>query len=47
MAHGAFLANFMSFGREIAGAQLIVLVQSFEVFGNGFGGFIGPPITSR
>ena len=45
--HGVQAANVLSFGSDLGGARNIVLVQGFEAFGNGLGGFVAPPITSK
>mgnify|MGYP001793252947 CR=1 FL=1 len=45
--HGVFLGNFISFGRELMGSQHVKLIQRFEAFGNGFRGFVAPPIASK
>ena len=45
--HGVLAANVPCFGRDLGGARNIVLIQGFEAFGNGLGGFFAPPITSK
>ena len=45
--HGVQAANVLSFGSDLGGARNIVLVQVYEAFGNGLGGFFAPPITSK
>ena len=45
--HGSLIGNIMNLGSNLAGAKNLVLIQSFEALGNGLGGFVGPPVTSR